>query len=95
MAKTDRTHVRTRHLGEPRTETDDGPTHVMQVTAVLGEVVLGPTDGEHPAVAGMRLIAEHDAAGSFLFEIPGVYKYAVTVERDEPPRDNGKATRDF
>ena len=59
---------------------------IMPVTCVIGEVTISP-NGDTPVThAAFQLIAEHDAPGTFSFETPDGYVYAVTVERDDPPR---------
>lgn len=57
---------------------------VMEVTCVIGEVRITPDGDESPVTVAFRLIAEHDAPGTYSFITPEGYAYGVTVTRDAP-----------
>lgn len=55
--------------------------HSFDVTCVIGSVVLDPDhEGEGPHVVAMKLIAEHDAPGTYSFPMIDGRTQRVTVE---------------
>ena len=67
---------------EARTRKRPSRSTAFDVTCVIGTVVvdLDATDGERPDIVAMKMIAEHDAQGTFTFPMPDGRTQRVTVE---------------
>lgn len=64
----------------------------FDVVCTIGRVELGPDGEDSPHVAAFKLIAQHDAPGTFSFPMRDGGECAVTVEYSDDPRgrdDNG------
>lgn len=61
----------------------------FDVTCVIGRVAIDPAgDGEPPHVVAHKLIAEHDAEGSYRFPMPDGRVCRVDVEFELSDADN-------
>lgn len=65
-----------------KTRTKLDTTFTFDVTCVIGTVVVdGSMNGERPDIVAMKLIAEHDAEGTYSFPLADGRTQIVTVDR--------------
>lgn len=74
-------------VGKPRPAGRNGELSQFDVVCVVGTVIVGNDGDETPHMAAFRLIAEHDAPGTYSF--PNAYGGTTEVNVEDPQRSNG------
>jgi hypothetical protein len=72
-------------MAAPRKTRMNGDNRSFDVVCVVGTVIVGPEGDESPHMAAFRLIAEHDAPGTYTF--PNAWGGTTAVEIENPQQE--------